>query len=276
MIYNIDNLRFIFFTNENNIHFVELTLKYFFKHNNLENIKVSVISNNYKNCHNLPFKDKVEYLSGDVEFSYNGEHFSKSLKNTLPNIKEDYIFLFCDDYFFISDTKFNDLNKLMNFIVDEDVDYFGFDDIAGSEIYDFKQYDKNNFPFPKENLYYRNNDYRYLYSVQPTIWKKNSLLELTNKFEFSLHGLDETKPEIKQNNTFKCFSNNLPSHFSYTELSDYFIIAYLETTRHGVFHHTINNPHLDSNYPVIKFIDQLIQEENLKNKSEYKKTMHNL
>jgi hypothetical protein len=272
----IDNLRFVFFTNEYNIHLIELTLKYFFKYNNLENIKVSVISNNYKNYDNLPFKDKVEYLSGNVEFQYNGDHFSESLKNVLPNIKEDYIFFFCDDYFFISDTKFDDLNKLMTFIIEEDVDYFGFDDIAGSEIYGFNPYEKNNFPFSKENLYYRGNNYRYLYSVQPSIWKKNSLFELANKFKFSLHGLDETLPFIKQDNTLKCFSNTSPSHFGYIELSDYFIIAYLEIIRHGVFYHSDNGFHLDQNYPVVKFINQLIQEENLQNKSDFKKIMHNL
>jgi len=272
----IDNLRFIFFTNEYNIHLIELTLKYFFKYNNLENIKVSVISNNYKNYDNLPFKDKVEYLSGNINFKSNGGHFSESLKNVLPDIKEDYIFFFCDDYFFISNTKFDDLNKLMTFIVDENVDYFGFDDISGSEIYGFKPYEKDNFPFGKENLYYRDNNYRHLYSVQPTIWKKDSLLELANKFEFSLHELDETLPNIQYNNTFKCFSNNLSSHSNYIELSDYFIIKYIEVVRHGAFYHSDNGFHLDQNYPVVKFINQLIQEEKLQNKPEYKKIMHNL
>jgi hypothetical protein len=270
---NINNLRFVYFTNENNIPLIKLSLKYFFKYNTLDNIKISVISNNYKNYDDLPFKDKVEYLKGNVEFSHDGGHFSKSLKNTLPNIKEDYIFFFCDDYFFISETKFDDLDKLMSFIIEEDVDYFGFDDISGNEIYSFKPYEKDNFPFSKESLYHRDNNYKYLYSVQPSIWKKSSLLELANNFEFSLHGLDETLPHIKQNNMLKCFSNNLSSHFSFKDLTDYFIIAYLEIIRHGVLFHPANNSSLNSNYLSVKFIDKLVYEEDLRNKSEYKKIM---
>ena len=272
----LDNLRFVFFTNENNVHLLKLTLKYFFKHTRLENIKVSVISNNYKKNQKLPFKNKVEYLNGNVLFSETGHHFGQSLKNTLPNIKEDYIFLFCDDYFFIDNTKINDLEKLMGFIVKENVDYFGFDDIARQEIYSWKRYEGNNFPFSNKNLYYRDNDYRYLYSVQPSIWKKESLLEIVNKFDISLHNLDETLPIIKQNNTFKCFSTNFSSHFSYDELKDYFIIAYLEVVRHGVFQHTGNNSSLSPDYPCVKFISKLIKEEKLKSRKEFEKLLFNI
>lgn len=274
MSFTLDNLRFVYFTNENNIPLLELTLKYFFKYNTLENIKVSVISNGYKN-NKLPYNDKVSYLNGNSSFESNGEHFSNSLKNTLPQIKEDYIFLFMDDYFFLNNTKFDDLQKLMTFISEEDVDYFGFDDVAGVEIYDWRPYEKENYPFGKESLYYRDNNYRYLYSVQPAIWKRKSLLELSNVWKFSVHGLDETLSEIKEKNTLKCFGNNIRSHFTYNDLTDYFIIAYLEVMRHGVLNHYKNGFH-GIDYPLFKFIDQLIIEEDLKNKPEYHKILHNL
>ena len=131
MNFNINNLRFVYFTNENNIPLLKLTLSNFFKYNNLENIKVSVISNNYTDDI-LPYSDVVQYLNGNTPFNGQGNHFSNSLKNTLSKIKEEYIFLLLDDYHFIDDTKFSDLQKLMEFIVAEDVDYFGFDDVAAN------------------------------------------------------------------------------------------------------------------------------------------------
>jgi len=280
MTYNIDNLRFVFFTNENNTHLIELTLKYFFEYNNLENIKISVISNNYKNFEALSFKDRVEYLSGNVEFEDRGQHFSESLRRTLPDIKEDYIFFFCDDYFFISNTKFDDLEKLMHLIVKEDIDYFGFDGIAGQEVYAWAPFAVSDTSFPNDYFYYRDNDYRYLYSVQPTIWKKSSLLKLTDTFKFSLHELDETMPTMKSQNTFKCLAkNNMLTTFMSTVLSvpeNYFIISYCEIVRHGVFWHPTNGFHLDPNWLGIKLIDKLVQEENLSNNIAFKKLLHAL
>jgi hypothetical protein len=264
----LDNLRFVFFTNENNISLIELTLKYFFKHNNLENIKVSVISNNYKDYSTLPFKDKVEYLNGNVSFKSDGSHFSESLKNTLCDIKEDYIFFFCDDYFFVDDTKFEDLNKLMDLITKEDIDYFGLDSINGcrSRIKEpsWKSFHSPHSQFPDDFFYTMDFNYQYLYSVQPCIWKKSSLNKLANNYHFSLHNLDNTLPHIKQND-FKCIA--LSDTFSF---SDYFIIAYIEVLRHGCFIHPLNGFHYSSDHPTVKFINKVIQEENLLNNLNFK------
>ncbi len=282
----IDNLRFVFFTHENNFHLLELTLKYFFKHNNIKGIKVSVISNKIPNI-NLPFSDQVEYLDGNEEFNPYGAHFSKSLKNTLSLVKEDYIFLFCDDYFFIRDTKWDDLEKLLNLIQDENIDYFGFDDIAGEEVYTWPQFSSSHSPFPSNYFYIRDNNYRYLHSVQPTIWNKNSLINLVNKFDFSLHGLDETLPLIKNNNNLKCLAkdNNLKCCLSITnfllegsELDDldYFVIAYCEIVRHGVFYHPLNGFGIDRKLLVCQLIDAIISDENLLNNNKFKKLINNI
>ena len=277
-MYDIDNLRFVFFTHQHNIHLVELALMCFFEFNALENIKISVISNNYSDYSTLPFPDKVEYLSGNVEFCSSGTHFSETLKRTLLHIKEDYIFTFCDDYFFIANTKFDDLNKLMNLIVKEDIDYFGFDDVAGQEVYTWTPFNSVHSPFPDDCFYYRDNNYRYLFSVQPAIWKKDSLYKLVNKYNFSLHQLDETLTVIKTQNEYKCLAkNNVLLTFSLHSLPEnYFIIAYCEIVRHGVLWHPTNGFHLDSNWLCVKLIDKLVKEENLTNNIAFKKLLHDL
>lgn len=270
MTYDIDNLRFVFFTNENNTHLIELTLKYFFEYNNLENIKISVISNNYKDRSTLPFQDRVEYLSGDVGFCSGGGHFSESLKHTLSNIKEDYIFFFCDDYFFVSNTNFNDLKKVMNIVVNEDIDYFSFAETGCQEVVcEWKSFKPLSSPFPDDYFYFIDNDYRYLHSVQPAIWKKGSLIELVSKYNFSLHQLDETLPVIKEQNKLKCIakSHKIATHVStFCSLPEtHFCISYCEIVRHGGFWHPKNNPSLSPDWLAVKLIDKLIQDENLLN-----------
>ena len=84
----------VVYTNETNLPILELFLKYFFKHNSSFPYRIYVVSNNFTKP-NLPYHDKVIYLSGNVEWHSQGGHFSQTLSNVLHQIEEDYIFYFC-------------------------------------------------------------------------------------------------------------------------------------------------------------------------------------
>jgi len=127
----MDDIRFLFFTNENGVPLGELALKHFFKHNKKEGLNVSLVSNKFKDT-NSQFEDKVSYLSGNVDFKNNGGHFAETLLNVLPQIKEEYIFFFCDDYFFIAETKYDDLTEVINMLKTDNIDYFCPDDLCGT------------------------------------------------------------------------------------------------------------------------------------------------
>jgi hypothetical protein len=281
----LDNLRFVFYTNEHNLHLIELTLSYFFKHVNLTNPKVSVIANRLPD-RPLPFSDKVSYLSGNVDFHYNGQHFAKTFLNTLPQITEKYIFFFCDDYFLVADLQSEHLNKTIELLDKHNVDYFGFDEIISHLIPTFPVFSENLAEYPDVKLLVRDNSYRYLFSVQPSIWNVQSMLNLLkNRDNISLHNLDETLSEIKETNMLLALGHTGMSHFSYNDeeyhVKDitkypYFIIAYLEISRHGVFHMPENGFHLSQNYSCVKFIRTLIDEFQLKHNPEFKKLLHNL
>lgn len=276
----LDDLRFVFWTNEKNIHLMELTLTYFFRYNIHPDIKVTVISNKLPTTP-LPFSDKVEYLSSNLEFGERGEHFSKSLQNTLSLIQEKYIFFFCDDYFFVADTQYEQLILLLDMIHGHDIDYFGFDDIAGQEVYDWIPFSDGKFP--DGYFYYRDNNYRYLYSVQPSIWKRTALLDLAKTYEFSVHGLDETLIDMKRANKLKCLgkSNNIYANVNYIDtqyntIDNYFIIAYCEIVRHGVFYHPINGFHLNPTDMGCVLVDTIVHEWQLLNKPQFKKLLHDI
>jgi hypothetical protein len=272
----MDNIRFVFYTSEINVPFAELCLKNFLKRTNDIDIKVSLISNNFIN-NDFQFKDKVLYLSGGVEFQKNGTHYAKTLINTLSQVDEEYVFMFIDDFFIFKDIKHNDLSDLINHIKCEGIDYFSFDNIDIRSD-NFSKYESTCDNKYNEHFYKINNSHHNLFSVQPCIWKRESLLNLLKKYDYiSGNQLDYTIDEIRQNNTYKTLSCNLKSWFNDyrdDENCDYFIIAYYEIVRHGVFSLPENGLPVNPNDNQVLFVKKLIDEEDLLNKPEFKNKIH--
>jgi len=246
--------RIIIFTNEHNLDLAEAARKNIVKYTR-EICKVDVVSN-YGKESDLVF-------SSNVTFCHSGSHFSETLLTYLHTVDEEFIFLFCDDYFLLDYLLEEDLKQLMNFITAEGVDYFGFDDIAGEEILNFEPY---------ADYFIRDRNYRYLFSVQPAIWKKKSLKKILSDFpKLNLHQLDETIIEIKESNNYLCLCTDKKSHFSFDQKFDnFFIFPYVEVVRHGVFHLPENGFSLSDDYLSVKFIKEPDSEYNFM-EEKYKK-----
>lgn len=262
------DLRFIFFTNEKNIDFFSLTLKYFLKHVK-DNENVSVILNRITK-NDLPYKDKVQYIDAEVEFDDQGRHLGRSLGKIAPQFKEKYLFLFLDDYFLISDINYQELNDVINLMDKENVDCFSFEYRGGEESANTVPFITDYEPL-KGKLHMKTNNNRYLYSLQPSIWKKESLQEIYQNFDFTLHEIDETRSDIKEKNKFKCLNNDLHSFFNHINPNEvkHFVIAYCELIRHGVFPTLENGFYLSEEEPLIKLIRKIIKENDLINKKEF-------
>lgn len=273
---DINDLRFVFFTNEKNIDFLSITLKYFLKHSK-ENEKVSVIVNKI-NRTDLPYKEKVEYLDANVEFDHLGHHFGKSLEKVIANFEESYLFLFLDDYFLIKDINYNQLSVLMDTIKKQNIDCFSFEFRDAAVMLDTLPFVTDNETLSNK-LFMKTNNHRYLYSLQPTIWKRESLLNICKEFSFDLHGMDETLDIIKEKNRYLCTQNSLNSFFNFIDIetNDYYVIAYCELTRHGVFPVSENGfSGSDENIPYIKLIRKIVEEENLTQRKEFSKQLANI
>jgi len=272
----LDNICFTFYTNETNLHLGELCLKHFFLHNKKDNLNVSLISNNFPHT-NFKYADKVNYLSGNVGYENNGSHFAQTMLKVLKNIEQKYIFLFCDDYFFIRETKYSALENVLTMMDCDDIDYYGLDDIgAGNNINNYEKYKSNCNVHYIGNAYLRDNNYKHLFSVQACIWKRDSLIKLLEDNPYiSLHNLDDTLLSIRENNKLKCICNNLQSGFNYVDIekNDYHLIAYYEIVRHGVFLIPENGQPLEKDSPQVQFIYKLIEEEELLNKPEFRKQL---
>lgn len=278
----MDNLRFLINTHENNVSLAELSLKYFFKHNKRDDLKITLVSNKF-NTDDLKYKDRVTYYSSDINLHCQGYHFKDSMISVLSKIEEEYVFFLLDDYFFINEIKYNDLSDALNLMKCENIDYFGFDDIGGIlKLSDFEKLNTQCESNIKDELYIRHKDYQYLFSVQPCIWKKTSLLELLKKHEnISLHDLDETKPYIKENGlSLKGTISSSKSCFDYdfecsleNKPTDYYIIAYTEIVRHGCFNIPENGKPVSPNDYSVRFTYKLIKDEVLDYNPNFKHLM---
>ena len=259
----------VVYTNETNFPILELFLKYFFKHNPNFIYPIYVVSNNLTKTE-LPYQDKVTYLSGNVEWNSQGKHFSQTLSNVFPQIKEEYIFYFCEDYILTNPIHVSALENLLKLMQDENVDMFSF---ASSYPVNHKwpllDVECSKYSFEPNTFYSTDNQHRHAFSVQPCIWKKLSLQQLLiDNPEASLHDMDNSVLNNKDNYKIICTNYKIYDGCCPPE---YFIIGYVEIIRHGVFLMALNgHDYIENTFQDI-FLKQLIKENDIRNKPEYDK-----
>lgn len=263
------NVGFVVYTNETNIPILKLYLKYLFKHNPDFNLPIYVVANNFIK-ENLPYKDKVKYLNGNIEWNNHGKHFAKTLLNTLSEVNEEYIFYFCEDYILTDPIDIKGLNNLIQLMKDENIDLFSFAS-SYSKIYNrpVLNIDYIKYEFERNIFYHMENNYQHAFSVQPCIWKKSSFINLLqDNPQASLHDMDCSKLQNKDIYKIICTDYHI---YDLGYDPEYFIIGYKEILRYGVFlisfngHEHILGSHGDT------FIKQMIKENNLIYDSEYDK-----
>ena len=263
------SLAIVIYTNETNLPILELFLKYFFKHNPNFNYPIYAISNNFTKL-DLPYQDKVTYLSGNVEWDSQGRHFSQTLSNILSQIKEDYIFYFCEDYILTDPIHTSSLENLLELMQDNNIDLFTFGSVYPvNHKWPLLDTEGSKYGFEPNTFYQVDNQYRHAYNVQPCIWKKSSLQQLLiDNPDASLHDMDNSI--LKNKDHYKIICTNYKI-YDICCPPEYFIIGYKEIIRHGVFLMALNGHSISSENHSEIFIKQLIKENNLHNKSEYNK-----
>jgi hypothetical protein len=247
------------------------------KVSNNNDLNINLVSNRIPNIE-LKHTDKIKYIDANVDFSLSGSHFAKTMINALTLINEKYIFFFCDDYFVFKQPKYDELNDILKLMDCEGIDFYGLDDIgADHNVKDYKQYkSKCENPF-HGHIYHRDTSYQHVFSVQASIWKKESLINILLKYQdMSLHDFDNTLPHIKyENNLITSICNDFNSCFNYLDenLYDYHIVAYYEIIRFGVFYIKDNNQGAPDNPHYNDFIRNLIETEKILEIPEFKKEL---
>lgn len=242
----------LLYTNQEYLPLADLTTTEFDKFFPENPIKRYVVSNSFDG---YEFKNKNSFfIDTNTHFCHLGGHFGRTMLSALNNIEEEFIIFFCDDYLLIDKPYLENLDKLMHIIREDGIDFFTF--ASTRPMVDWIKYPIFFENLPNRNFYVIPENYHYLHSVQPCIWKKSSLLELLSyNQDISLHALDTTHiknkhgftrffypltstwgpfPENTGGYDFKCVCTDFEA---YDDVFDYkyFIFPYVEIIRHGKF-----------------------------------------
>ena len=281
------DISFVVFTNENYFDLLYITLPYTIENTKHLNKTINIVSNKIPQHEKF---DGVNYIDSNVNFSGDGSHFRDSLLFALNQIPEDYILFLCDDYLIKSPINKNRFDNIINILDKINGDYLALGTQKHIENF-VVNWEKPNitlseYGFPDGCFYKFDVTARHMYSVQPCVWKKSSLIKLlTHNPSLTLHQLDNTnilnkKGENRQLTEFFNFSfyenkenffdygfNNFCYHYppiSYhvdeKPLStDFLLIDYIEIVRHGKF--------LDANVNSKDILNNILNsDENIKHK----------
>ena len=274
----MDNLSVVYFTNEKGFGLAELAVDYFKKYS--KNLKINIVSNMIPEGYEFRHND-IQHHNMEVPYHYSGKHFGESMLKYLKSVDDEYIFFFCDDYFLVDDIKEDDLKTLIDFMICEDIDYFGFDDMCdGCSQMDKVMYEPKCHHEQSDKFVVRNRDDQYLYSVQPCIWKRETFMKVLTD-GVSLHDLDETRQHIKDIDGIVALGNDLSSHMTYKTQEEinkinYFILSYAEIVRHGVFIVPENNPSRFENEIQTQIVRDLCKDETINKKPFFTRLLYNL
>ena len=257
------DISFVVFTNENYFDLLYLTLPYTIENTKHLNKTINIVSNKIPQHEKF---DGVNYIDSNVNFSGDGSHFRDSLLFALNQIPEDYILFLCDDYLIKSPINKNRFDNIINILDIINGDYLALGTQKHIENF-VVNWEKPNitlseYGFPDGCFYKFDVTARHMYSVQPCVWKKSSLIELLiHNPSLTLHQLDNTnilnkKGENRQLSEFFNFSfyenkenffdygfNNFCYHYPPITYhvdekplsTDFLLIDYIEIVRHGKF-----------------------------------------
>lgn len=281
------DISFVVFTNENYFDLLYLTLPYTIENTKHLNKTINVVSNKIPE-HEI--FNGVNYIDSNVNFSSDGSHFRDSLLFALNQIPEDYILFLCDDYLIKSPINKDRFDNIVNILETINGDYLALGTQKHIENFvinwDKPNINLSDYGFPDGCFYNFDVTARHMYSVQPCVWKKSSLIDLlTHNPSLTLHQLDNTdisnkKGEKRKLEEFFNFSfyekkenffdygfNNfcyhhppITYHVDEKPLStDFLLIDYIEIVRHGKF--------LDANVNSKGILNNILNSnENIKNK----------
>jgi hypothetical protein len=273
------DLSLLMVTCETHLYIAKLTIEEFIKQTTDLNIKKYLTSNSFKGSEIFDGLD-INLIDSNVIFSASGNHFSKTVLNALHHIDSEFILFFLDDMCLMNKIKNENLKKIINLMKNESVDYYS----VSTWDFDWKPFDieYDKYGLEKNSVLVYDDTFLYMYSVQPCIWKRTSLIKiLENNLNINSKFLDMTKIKNLKGESrltlignkwetkedfwdygFKniCSSKNkLTGNYAFNEHNgedDYFLMLYSEILRFGKFNF---NTHKNNKI----FLEKFLHEKNI-------------
>ena len=197
----MNNLSILYYTSENHAPIAKLSIDEFNKFNPNINIKKYLVSNNIKDT--LDFSD-FQIINTSTPYCGGGTHFSEVMIKGLSMIDTDYVLFMLDDYTLFTEINKENLERIVSVMNDEKIDH------VSLMSYNFKNWgvyslDYSKYNLPQDIFLNLNTSYRYMLSVQPSLWNRKSLIKiLESNTKIGLHHFDTSyvrnmKGELRHN-----------------------------------------------------------------------------
>ena len=268
-----NQLKTVIYTNESNLPMAGVAYSEFKEYAPADS-DVTIVTN--KLLKDYDPEHKGEIFTAEIE-NKGGAQFAEVMIKYLKTITNEYIFFLLDDYITYRDFSRHDFNRVLNLMSTHNVDYFSIDRKQQQSTREFELYPNEYFDSEYINIIPPTDFHRF--SVQPCIWKRESLLKLLEKYpDIGIHKLETDKEIVKEPLKTLGFNWHVwtPTIPETEGFEHHFLFSSCEIVRHGCFMCSENGfARLEDELPV-KLIYEMIEKYKMKGKKEFKKLLHNI
>lgn len=182
------NVSVLIYTSQDYLPIADLSVNEFNKFSEGINIKKYLTSNSFENEHNLKF-ESFELLDCKIPVSIDSRQFPKVMLNALKHIESKYVLFMLEDMFLATSLNEKHLDTLIDIMDENEINHIS----LMSYFHDWKKLEIDYSKYGLENDFMLEipDSYLYMFSLQPSIWKRDSLIEI---FEYnqnvSIHEYD--------------------------------------------------------------------------------------
>lgn len=255
----MERITCFFYTNETYTPIANLAIDEFNKFSKNLEIQKVLVSNSFYQEDKLPYENFLKVNAG-IELRSDTRHFAKVLLKGLESVRTKYVLFMLDDTFIMNEIKKESLDNILNFMDGEKIDHLSL--MSYGHDWKIMNVDYEKYGLPNNYIFEMEDSYIYMFSLQPSIWKTDSLIELLkHNLDISIKEYDTSviknkKGQIRGDadgngyiNTskdfwdygfkhccFKRYFENTPYPFDdRDEEGDYFLFLWSETIYGGKF-----------------------------------------
>jgi hypothetical protein len=273
----MERITVLFYTNQTYAPIANLSIDEFNRFSKDLEIKKILVSNKFPDNDNLPYEEFTKIDAG-VEFRSDTRHFAKTVLKGLEKVDTKYVLFLLDDTLIMNNIKRNSLDSVLNFMDGENIDHLS----LMSYGHDWKiiETDYSKYRLPNDYMFEMPNSYMFMFSLQPSIWKTSSFIEiLEHNLEISIKEFDISQFKNKKGEVrgaadgngyietpedfwdygfrhccFKRYYETTPFPFDdRPEEGDYFLFLWNESIVGGKFN---LNRHNNNRIHLIKFLSE--------------------
>lgn len=264
-----EDIKFIIYTNASSLQLADICADKLIEYGP-NSLNLDILTNGISSDYNSRYRNKL-FIYKDVPT--NGSQFTQVISTHLATLENKYVVLLCDDYITTHSFYKADFEGIADFAEKNNIDSINLQkrDKSRTLLHEDFQTDEYRGVFHRVS-----NQEVCRYSVQPTLWKKDTLLTIASEhIGYDVHKF-ESDTEIKQKYDYTTLGINWHNlgNYSFSPPGElHYIFSYIETVRHGVFRLVENGFSVQNETYMTSFIKALIEEYNMKNNPVYDKLL---